>query len=169
MSCLKSCYTGSIVTGGEHTMDEASIRPGEIVGCAPERADATLIFIGCVRTPYCSPRDCSRHGYTDAPICRIEIDDPWRQAMQGLEVHTELQVLYWMDKARRDLLVQRPRTGNGPTGRSRLPYRHVPLVRWLCIARSAKLGIRSADAALLPRPVPQKGMRLASISCVQEG
>jgi tRNA (adenine37-N6)-methyltransferase len=97
-------------------MDKASIRPGEIVGCAPDRADATLIFIGRVRTPYRSLRDCPRHGHTDGPICRIEIDEPWRQAMQGLEAHSELQVLYWMDKARRDLLVQRPRTGIGPTG-----------------------------------------------------
>jgi tRNA-Thr(GGU) m(6)t(6)A37 methyltransferase TsaA len=97
-------------------MDERSIRPGEIVGDAPDRADATLIFIGRIRTPFRSLESCPRHGRADGPLCRIEIDAPWRRAMQGLEVHAELQILYWMDRARRDLLVQAPRAGLGPTG-----------------------------------------------------
>ncbi len=96
--------------------EEPQVRPGEIVGCAPDRADATLIFIGRIRTPFKSLKDCPRRGHWDGPLCRIEIDEPWRRAMQGLEAHSELQVLYWMDKARRDLLVQVPRTGNGPAG-----------------------------------------------------
>ena len=88
---------------------EPEIRPGEIVGSAPDRADATLMFIGRIRTPFHRLRDCPRQGSAaDGPVCRIEIDEPWRQAMQGLEAHSELQVLYWMDKARRDLLVQMP-------------------------------------------------------------
>ena len=97
-------------------MDAPPIRPGEIAGSAPDRADATLIFIGRIRTPFHSLRDCPRQGHTDGPICRIEIDEPWRRAMQGLEAHPQLQIFYWMDKARRDLLVQMPRTGIGPAG-----------------------------------------------------
>lgn len=97
-------------------MDEISIRPGEIVGSTPDRSDATLTFIGRIRTPFQFLKDCPRHGHAGGPLCRIEIDEPWRRAMQGLEAHSELQVLYWMDKARRDLLVQAPRTGIGPTG-----------------------------------------------------
>jgi tRNA (adenine37-N6)-methyltransferase len=97
-------------------MDEAEVRPGEIVGNAPDRSDAALIFIGRIRTPFHAIRDCPRQGQTDGPVCRIEIDEPWRQAMQGLDAHTDLQVLYWMTRARRDLLVQMPRSGVGPTG-----------------------------------------------------
>ncbi len=98
-------------------MNEPEIRPGEIVGGAPGRADANLIFIGRIRTPFRLIKECPRQGSaTEGPICRIEIDEPWRLAMQGLEAHSELQVLYWMDKARRDLLVQMPRTGAGRAG-----------------------------------------------------
>src|SRR5262249_26236315 len=32
----------------------------------------------------------------------------WRQAMTGLAPPRRLQVLYWMDRARRDLVVQSP-------------------------------------------------------------
>jgi tRNA (adenine37-N6)-methyltransferase len=97
-------------------MDESEVRPGEIAGSAPDRADASVIFIGRIRTPFLSLRDCPRQGQMDGPVCRVEIDEPWRQAMQGLEAHPELQVLYWMDRARRDLLVQVPRTGAGRAG-----------------------------------------------------
>jgi tRNA-Thr(GGU) m(6)t(6)A37 methyltransferase TsaA len=97
-------------------MDEVSVRPGEIVGGAPDRADATLIFIGRIRTPFQSLDSCPRHGRADGPVCRIEIDEPWRGAMRGLETHPELQILYWMDRARRDLLVQTPHANIGPTG-----------------------------------------------------
>jgi len=98
-------------------MTEPEVRPGEIVGDAPDRADATLMFIGRIRTPFHRLRDCPRQGSAaDGPVCRIEIDEPWRQAMHGLEAHSRLQVLYWMDKARRDLLVQMPRTGAGRAG-----------------------------------------------------
>jgi tRNA-Thr(GGU) m(6)t(6)A37 methyltransferase TsaA len=96
-------------------MDEPSIRPGEITGSVPDRADAALIFIGRIRTPFLKREDCPRQGSLDGPVCRIEIDVPWRLAMQGLEAHSRLQVLYWMDKARRDLLVQVPR-GGSPAG-----------------------------------------------------
>ena len=97
-------------------MDDVSIRPGEVVGSAPDRADATLAFIGRIRTPFPSLRDCPRHGRADGPLCRIEIDEPWRAAMRGLEGRRALQILYWMDRARRDLLVQTPHAGVGPTG-----------------------------------------------------
>jgi tRNA (adenine37-N6)-methyltransferase len=97
-------------------MNEPEVRPGEIVGSAPDRTDAGLIYIGRIRTPFRAISDCPRQGQTDGPVCRIEIDEPWRLAMQGLEAHAELQVFYWMDKARRDLLVQMPRSVAGPKG-----------------------------------------------------
>ena len=97
-------------------MDAPPIRPGEVVGGAPERADASLIFIGRIRTPFHAREDCPRQGSTDGPICRIEIDEPWHPAMQGLQTDTRLEILYWMDRARRDLLVQAPRHRAGLAG-----------------------------------------------------
>jgi tRNA (adenine37-N6)-methyltransferase len=97
-------------------MDASTIRPGEVVGVVPERSDASLVFIGRIRTPFLSREDCPRQGSLDGPVCRIEIDEPWRQAMQGLEAYSRLEILYWMDKARRDLMVQAPRHRKGLAG-----------------------------------------------------
>ena len=110
-------------------MDAPPIRPGEVVGVVPESTDASLIFIGRIRTPFHAREDCPRQGSMDGPICRIEIDEPWRPAMQGLEAYPILQILYWMDKARRDLLVQAPRhrTGLAGTFALRSPMRPNPI------------------------------------------
>jgi tRNA-Thr(GGU) m(6)t(6)A37 methyltransferase TsaA len=124
-------------------MDEVSVRPGEVVGRAPDRADATLIFIGRIRTPFQSLRSCPRHGRADGPVCRIEIDQPWREAMQGLEAHCELQILYWMDRARRDLLVQAPRRDGGLAGTFALrsPTRPNPIATSIVDVIAIKPGV----------------------------
>ena len=97
-------------------MDAFPIRPGEVVGVVPERTDASLIFIGRILTAFHAREDCPRQGRMDGPICCIEIDEPWRPAMLGLETDTRLEILYWMDRARRDLLVQAPRHREGLAG-----------------------------------------------------
>jgi hypothetical protein len=38
-------------------MDAPPIRPGEVVGVVPERTDASLIFIGRIRTPFHARED----------------------------------------------------------------------------------------------------------------
>jgi tRNA-Thr(GGU) m(6)t(6)A37 methyltransferase TsaA len=123
-------------------MNEPSIRPGEITGNAPDRADATLVFIGRLRTPFRAREDCPRQGSLDGPACRIEIDEPWRQAMQGLEAHPRLQILYWMDKARRDLLVQVPRGGT-PAGTFALrsPMRPNPIATSIVAVTAIEDGV----------------------------
>ena len=42
-------------------------------------------------------------------ICAIELDARWLQGLRGLETSSHVVVLYWMDKARRDLVLQAPR------------------------------------------------------------
>ncbi len=84
-------------------------RPGEIEAPLPERTDARLVFIGRIRTPFATRDDCPRRGGADGPVCRIEIDAPWRPALKGLERYTRAEVLYWMHLARRDLVQQSPK------------------------------------------------------------
>ena len=92
-------------------MDWNATRPGEVEGGAPDRADATLAFIGRIRTPFATRDDCPRRGdLAGGPVCRIEIDPPWRLALQGVAALPRLEVLYWMHLARRDLLVQAPKS-----------------------------------------------------------
>jgi tRNA (adenine37-N6)-methyltransferase len=128
-------------------MNEPEIRPGEIAGPVPDRADAALIFIGRIRTPFLRREDCPRQGSADGPVCRIEIDEPWRLAMQGLAAYPRLQILYWMDKARRDLLVQVPRGGGSPAGTFALrsPMRPNPIAASIVIVEAIE------DGAILVR------------------
>ena len=42
-------------------------------------------------------------------MCTIEIDGRWAPALKDVETCSHLVVLYWMDKARRDLTLQVPR------------------------------------------------------------
>ncbi len=123
-------------------MNEPSIRPGEITDSAPDRADTTLVSIGRIRTPFHTREECPRQGSLDGPTCRIEIDAPWRQAMQGLHAHPRLQILYWMDRARRDLLVQVPRGGT-PAGTFALrsPMRPNPIATSIVAVTAIEVGV----------------------------
>ncbi len=89
--------------------DWHATRPGEVEGGDPTRADATLAFIGRIRTPFATRAECPHRGTPDGPECRIEIDAPWRAALRGIAAGDRLEVLYWMHLARRDLLVQVPK------------------------------------------------------------
>jgi tRNA-Thr(GGU) m(6)t(6)A37 methyltransferase TsaA len=87
-------------------------RAGEVAAPLPDRTDARLVFIGRLRTPWLQREDCPRQGDRDAgPLCRVELDPHWREALHGIGAHTHLQLLYWMDQARRDLVLQRPHDG----------------------------------------------------------
>jgi tRNA-Thr(GGU) m(6)t(6)A37 methyltransferase TsaA len=100
----------------EDGMQRGAIRPGEVAGAAPERADATLAFIGRIRTPFATREDCPRQSQPDGPVCRVEVDGPWREALRGLAVGARVELLYWMHLARRDLLLQAPRDAPAPLG-----------------------------------------------------
>ena len=93
-------------------MDQGDIRPGEVRVEAPEAADAVLRFIGTIRTPWTVRADCPRSGDAEhGPVCRIEVFEPWVAALAGIERHDRLELLYWMHQARRDLVLQSPRSG----------------------------------------------------------
>ena len=86
----------------------AGIRPGEVRVALPEAFDAGLYYVGRIRTPWTRRADCPRRGAPDGPVCRIEIDPRWGQALYGVVGTPRLQVLYWMHEARRDLVCQKP-------------------------------------------------------------
>ena len=89
--------------------DAFGIRPGEVVAELPERFDAALYFIGRIRTPWTRREQCPKNpGQSDA-LCTVELDPRWLQALSGLETVSHVFLLYWMDRARRDLVLQSPR------------------------------------------------------------
>ncbi len=95
-------------------MKHSNTRPGEIEVPLPERADARVVFIGVIRTPFRTRDECPRQGKVDGPLCRIELHDPWKPALKGIERLGRVEVLYWMHQARRDLVLQSPKS-NGET------------------------------------------------------
>ena len=108
---------------------ESGLRPGEVAVALPPAHDAGLFFIGTIRTPWQSRADCPKRGSADGPVCSIVVDERWRAALTGLANHRRIQVLYWMDRARRDLVLQRPfRTGQiAGTFALRSPVRPNPI------------------------------------------
>jgi tRNA-Thr(GGU) m(6)t(6)A37 methyltransferase TsaA len=89
--------------------DPATLREGEVAVELPKQFDASLYFIGRVHTPWKRREDCPKNGRESDAVCTIEVDPRWAQALTGLETASHVLVLYWMDKARRDLVLQAPR------------------------------------------------------------
>lgn len=87
---------------------ENEIRENEVTATPPQDADASLFFIGRISTPWTSRLECPRQGRQDGPVCRVEIFDPWVPALQGVEAYERLELLYWLDRSRRDLVLQSP-------------------------------------------------------------
>lgn len=91
------------------SVDWLATRPGEMAIDLPATFDAGLYFIGRIRTPWTRREDCPKNaGESDVP-CRVEIDPRYAPALDKVETCTHLILLYWMDRARRDLAVQTPR------------------------------------------------------------
>jgi tRNA-Thr(GGU) m(6)t(6)A37 methyltransferase TsaA len=90
--------------------EEFDIRPGEVSIALPARFDAGLYFIGRIRTPWKTRAECPKNPReAGAAVCTIEVDDRYARALEGIEGHSHLVVIYFMDRARRDLVVQVPR------------------------------------------------------------
>ena len=130
---------------------ETDIRPGERAVETPGAYDAGLWFIGRLRTPWTERRDCPRQGDMDnGPDCRVELDLRWQAALTGLGPGQTVQLLYWMDQARRDLVLQTPRGKDRPLGTFALrsPVRPNPVavsvVRLLALD-AAGLTVRGLD------------------------
>lgn len=97
-------------------MNQDATRDGELEVPLPDRTDAALVFIGHIRTPFLTRDDCPRQGSPDGPVCRIEIEAPWRPGLKGLERYETVEILYWLDQARRDLIQQSPKSDGRATG-----------------------------------------------------
>lgn len=130
---------------------DTDLRSGEVAVDAPLPLDASLYFIGRIRTPWTSRLETPRQGSFEGPVCRLEIFEPWVAALQGIEGFSHLQVLYWLNQARRDLVRQSPRHHDGETRGTfalRSPVRPNPIgvstVRFVALEGSTVL-VRGLD------------------------
>jgi tRNA-Thr(GGU) m(6)t(6)A37 methyltransferase TsaA len=124
--------------------EPAGLREGEIAVELPDAYDAGLYFIGRIRTPWTSRDDCPKNGRESEAVCTIELDQRYAAGLQSVETCSHLLVLYWMDRARRDLVLQAPRhySEHRGTFALRSPVRPNP------IAASIVRLIRVEDARL---------------------
>jgi len=95
-------------------IDRDALRDGETSIEIGAPSDATLYFIGKIHTPWNARQECPRQGKEDGPLCEIEVFEPWVAALDGIEAFERVEVLYWLDRARRDLVTQTP-ARNGKT------------------------------------------------------
>jgi tRNA-Thr(GGU) m(6)t(6)A37 methyltransferase TsaA len=86
------------------------IRDGEIAVELPKDYDASLYFIGRIRTPWKTRDQCPKNARESEAVCTLELDPRWAQALTDVESCSHLVVLYWMNRSRRDLVLQVPRT-----------------------------------------------------------
>jgi tRNA-Thr(GGU) m(6)t(6)A37 methyltransferase TsaA len=96
--------------------DWPALRGGEIAVELPVDADASVYFIGRLRTPWQSREQCPKNARESDAVCRVELDPRWVKGLQGLETVSHVLLLYWMDRARRDLVLQAPRHYSEPHG-----------------------------------------------------
>ncbi len=91
------------------SIDPYELRPGEVAIELPEDFDAGVYFIGRIQTPWQRREECPKNARESDAICTIEVDPRYAAALKDIETSSHLLVLYWMDKARRDLVLQAPR------------------------------------------------------------
>jgi len=155
---------------------ESEIREGELTVEMPPARDAGLVFIGRIRTPWTSREMTPRQGRHDGPVCRLEIFGPWVPALKGVDFYSNLEVIYWLHRSRRDLVLQSPKNNKSTRGAFSLrsPVRPNPigtsivklvgvegstvLVRGLdCLDETPLLDIKPDRCEFTPQAAPHPG------------
>ncbi|GGK45584.1 tRNA (N6-threonylcarbamoyladenosine(37)-N6)-methyltransferase TrmO [Salinarimonas ramus] len=114
-------------------------RPGEIAIDLPATTDAGVHFIGRIRTPWADRDACPKNPAGSDAACTIELDARYEAGLADLDTCTYVIVLYWMDRAPRNLVVQTPRSHGRPRGvfALRSPARPNPIA--LSVARLERI------------------------------
>jgi tRNA (adenine37-N6)-methyltransferase len=120
--------TGDVVSGQENdvVMKGRSAmfeqREGEVRLAddpAAMAADASVVFIGRIRSPWLKREDCPKNmaaARATGMHASIEIEAPYRPGLEGLAGTSHLAVLSWLNFAPRNLIVQNPRHATEPKG-----------------------------------------------------
>jgi tRNA-Thr(GGU) m(6)t(6)A37 methyltransferase TsaA len=97
-------------------MRHQRIRPGEVAIDLPATFDAGLYFIGRIHTPWARREDCPKNGADSDAVCTIEVGERYAAGLRDVESVSHLIVLYFMDEAPRDVMLQAPRHYRRPHG-----------------------------------------------------
>jgi tRNA-Thr(GGU) m(6)t(6)A37 methyltransferase TsaA len=125
-----ACETGFAMRP-EMEMDKDSPPP-------PAAPDGAVVFIGRIRTPWPGRKDCPHNvlrAREAGGTATVEIAPAYRAGLDGLSAFSHVVLLYWMDEAERDVMIQTPRHSGRPRGvfSIRSPARPNPIA--LSVAR----------------------------------
>lgn len=126
-------------------------RPGELSIDLPDTQDAGLHFIGRIRTPWKTTAECPKNSAARRDVeALIELDPRYVQGLEGLSLMSHIYVLYWLDRAARNLIVQAPSHAPAPRGvfALRSPVRPNPIglsVAELVAVQGTTVRIRNID------------------------
>lgn len=82
-------------------------------------ADAGIVFIGRIRSPWTDRTDCPknmREARERGRPATVEMDSDYAEGLSGLERFSHVILLTWLHGARRDLIVQKPRHAEAARG-----------------------------------------------------
>ena len=108
-----------------------------------------LIPIGVIHSPFQVPEDAPRQGVYTEEISTIEVFAEFAPALKGLGSFAHLIVLYWADRAARDVLKSRRHNEDRGVFASRSPARPNPICLSVCeVVRieGNKLKVRGLEA-----------------------
>ena len=84
------------------------IREGEKAVELPAKTDAGVYFIGRIHTPWKERKDCPKNARESDAVCTVEVDPRFSDGLKDVETCSHLVLLYWMDRALRNLVLQVP-------------------------------------------------------------
>ena len=116
-------------------------------------SDAALVFIGRVHSPWTHRDECPKNMAAARETGRpatVELDVAYRPGLAGLHKVSHVMVLTWLDRAPRNLIVQKPRHAPAPRGTFALrsPARPNPIGLHVArlVALDAEAGILHLEA-----------------------
>jgi tRNA-Thr(GGU) m(6)t(6)A37 methyltransferase TsaA len=121
------------------TTKEFGVRNGEKTIELPVTPDAGVFFLGRIRTPWKERKDCPKNARESEVVCTVELNERYRDGLKDLATCSHVVLLYWMDKAPRNLVLQVPRQYGEPRGTFALrsPARPNPIA--LSVVRLIKI------------------------------
>jgi tRNA-Thr(GGU) m(6)t(6)A37 methyltransferase TsaA len=87
---------------------EFGVRDGEEAVELPAQFDAGLYYVGRIRTPWTQRKDCPKNARESDAVCTVELDEKWAAGLKDVASCSHLVLLYWMDRAPRNLVRQVP-------------------------------------------------------------
>ena len=92
--------------------------------------NATLKYIGRIRTPYKAIEDCPKNIDLNGPLCQLVLEEEYKKGLTGLEPGQIILILYWFENTDRNEITVASDSDSGSTGTFALrsPNRPNPIV-----------------------------------------